>query len=101
MSDAVRQQDPIYAVRGHAIYSLLSGVWVSADVTHFAGGRTTIDGERNDDRLSNWRVGATVSVPLTARYSIRLYGSTGVAARTGNNFNLVGAALQYRWGGGL
>ena len=96
-----RAQDPIYALRGHAIYSLRSGVWVSADATHFTGGRTTIDGEPNGDLLRNWRVGATLSVPLTARHSVRLYGSTGVSARTGNNFDLIGAALQYRWGGGL
>jgi hypothetical protein len=96
-----RAQEPIYGIQGHAIYSFRSGVWASADVTWFTGGRTTIDGERNDDRLSNWRLGGTVSVPLNARYSLRLYGSSGVAARTGNNFNLLGVALQYRWGGGL
>src|SRR4051812_12690846 len=97
----VRAQEPLYGVQGHAIYGFRSGVWASADVTYFTGGRTTIDGERNNDRLSNWRLGATLSVPLTANYSIRLYASTGVSARTGNNFDLIGAALQYRWGGGL
>jgi len=40
-------------------------------------------------------------VPLNTRYSLRFFGSSGVAARTGNNFNLFGVALQYRWGGGL
>ena len=96
-----RAQDPILGLQGHAIYNLRSGIWVSADVTYFTGGRTTIDGQRNDDLLRNWRVGATLSVPLSANYSIRLYASTGVSARTGNNFDLVGAALQYHWGGGL
>jgi hypothetical protein len=97
----VRAQDPIYGLQGHVIYSLRSGIWVSADVTYFTGGRTAIDGQQNNDLLRNWRVGGTLSVPLTASYSIRLYASTGVSARTGNNFDLIGAALQYRWGGGL
>ena len=40
-------------------------------------------------------------MPLDARNSVKLYASRGVAARTGNNFDLIGVAWQYRWGGGL
>jgi hypothetical protein len=29
---------------------------------------------------------------------IKLYASTGVETRTGENFNLTGNAWQYRWG---
>ncbi|MDQ1241698.1 MAG: hypothetical protein QG550_949, partial [Pseudomonadota bacterium] len=47
------------------------------------------------------RVGATLAFPVNARNSIKLYGSSGVSARTGNNFDLLGIAWQYRWGGGL
>jgi len=96
-----RAQEPIYALRGNAVYSFRSGIWASADAIWFAGGRTRIDGEANDDRLSNWRFGATVSVPLGARYSVKVYASRGFAARTRNDFDLIGIALQYRWGGGL
>jgi hypothetical protein len=96
-----RAQDPIYSVQGHAIYGFRSGIWASADATYFAGGRTHVDGAANDNRLSNWRVGATLSFPLSLHHSIKLYASTGVAARTHNNFDLIGIALQYRWGGGL
>jgi len=38
---------------------------------------------------------------VDAHHSIKLYGSSGVSARTGNNYDLLGAAWQYRWGGGL
>ena len=96
-----RSQDPIFGIQGHAIYSLGAGMWLSGDVNWFAGGRTAVDGAWNSDLQRNWRVGATFSAPLGRNYSIRLYGSSGVAARTGNNYNLVGIALQYRWGAGL
>ncbi|WP_137126320.1 transporter [Roseomonas sp. HF4] len=96
-----RSQEPLHSFQGHAIYSFGQGIWVSVDATYFTGGRTSIDGEANDDLLRNWRLGATFSFPLSAHYSVRLYGSRGVSARTGNNFDLLGAALQYRWGGGL
>jgi hypothetical protein len=83
------------------IYSLGRGIWVSADATWFTGGRTTIDGERNDDAQRNWRFGTTLSLPLGVHYSVKLFASRGVAARTRNDYDLVGIALQYRWGGGL
>jgi hypothetical protein len=101
LGDRTRSQDPIYSVQGHAIYSFGSGVWASMDATYFTGGRTTVDGIAGDDLQRNWRLGATLSFPLSARHSVRLYASSGVSARTGNNYDLIGIALQYRWGGGL
>ena len=52
----------------------------------------------NDDLQRNWRLGATLSFPLSARYSVRLYASRGVSARTNNNYDLIGIALQYPLG---
>ena len=96
-----RSQDPLYSLQGHLIYSFRSGVWGSLDGTYFTGGRTTLDGELNNDLQQNWRVGATLAFPVNVRNSIKLYGSSGVSARTGNDFDLLGIAWQYRWGGGL
>jgi hypothetical protein len=94
-------QDPIYASQAHAIYSFPSGIWGSLDATYYTGGRTTVDGERNSDLQQNWRIGGTLALPVDVHNSVKLYVSSGVSARTGNNFDLVGIAWQYRWGGGL
>ena len=96
-----RSQDPVYSMRGHAIYGFPSGIWASLDATYFTGGRTTINGARGNDLQQNWRVGGTLAFPVDARNSIKLYASSGVSARTGNDFDLAGIAWQYRWGGGL
>lgn len=96
-----RSQDPLYALQAHVIYSFRSGVWGSLDGTYFAGGRTTLDGTLNNDLQQNWRVGATLALSVNARNSLKFYGSSGVSARTGNSFDLLGLAWQYRWGGGL
>ena len=96
-----RSQEPIYSAQGNAIYSFANGVWASLDATYYAGGRTTLDGVRGDDLQQNWRVGATLALPVNARNSVKLYASSGVFARTGNNFDAAGIAWQYRWGGGL
>ena len=96
-----RSQDPLYLMQGHVIYSFRSGIWASLDATYLTGGRSTISGEKSNDLQQNWRVGGTLAFPVDARNSIKLYASSGVSARTGNNYDLIGIAWQYRWGGGL
>lgn len=96
-----REQDPIYSVQAHLIYNLPSGIWLAVDGTYYTGGRTTVDGVAGDDLQKNSRAGVTVTFPVDRRNSIKLNASTGVSTRTGGDFNAVGAAWQYRWGGGL
>jgi hypothetical protein len=98
---STRSQDPLYALQGHVIYSFRSGVWTSFDATYFTGGRSSIDGTSKNDLQQNWRLGATLALPIDRRNSVKFYASSGVSARTGNNFDLLGVAWQYRWGGGI
>lgn len=99
--DRTREQDPIYSLQGHLIYSFASGSWVSFDVTGFAGGRSSIDGVIANDLQQNWRAGLIFAMPINRLNSIKFSASSGVSARTGNNFDALGVAWQYRWGGGL
>ena len=94
-----RDQDPLWSTQGHVIYNFAGGRWASFDVTYFTGGRTTLDGTAKADLQSNWRLGATYARPLGVANSIKLYASSGVSARTGNSYDLLGVALQHRWMG--
>lgn len=96
-----RSQDPLYSLQAHAIYSFVRGIWGSLDATYFAGGRTALDGVEGNDLQQNWRLGGTLAFPVDVHDSIKVYGSRGVSARTGNNFDLIGIAWQHRWGAGL
>jgi len=98
---STRTQEPLYSLQGHVIHSFRSGIWASFDLTYFAGGRAAIDGVLKNDLQQNWRVGATLALPVDRRNSIKFAASSGVSARTGNNFDLVAIAWQYRWGGGI
>jgi hypothetical protein len=98
---STRSQKPLYSLQAHAIYGFSSGVWASGDATWFAGGRTTLDGVLGNDLQQNWRVGGTLAFPVDLHNSLKLYASDGVSARTGNSYDLIGIAWQYRWGGGL
>jgi outer membrane putative beta-barrel porin/alpha-amylase len=95
----LREQAPMYSSQGHVVYNFPRGRWASFDVTYFAGGETTIDGTDKNDLQKNWRLGATYAFPVSVQNSIKLYASSGVSARTGNSFDLLGIAFQHRWSG--
>lgn len=96
-----RKQDPLYSTQAHLVYNFAAATWVSLSATYFQGGRTYLDGKASNDLQENWRLGATVALPLSRYQSLKLAVSDGVYARTGNNMSLVVLALQTRWGGGL
>ena len=96
-----RSLDPLYSIQGHLIRSFRSGMWGALDATYFWGGSTSINGAANSDLQRNWRVGATFTMPLNVRNSIKFAASDGVSARTGNNYSQFGVFWQYRWGGGI
>jgi len=96
-----REQAPIYGFQGHLVYGFPSGIWGALTAAHFSGGRTTLDGVRGNDLQQNSRVAATLAFPVNRQNSIKVYASSGVYTRTGTDFDTIGLAWQYRWGGGL
>jgi hypothetical protein len=99
LSGKTRGQDPIYSLQGYLIYDFPLGIWAALNATYYTGGRTGIDGVEGGDLQRNWRLGATLTLPVNRHNSVRLYASTGVQTRTGGNLDLLGIAWQYRWGG--
>ena len=81
------------------IYSFPSGIWAALDGTYYAGGRTSVDGVEDPDRQKNSRLGLTVVLPVNRQNSLKIYASSGVTTRAGGDFDAVGAAWQYHWGG--
>lgn len=101
LGDHVLSQDPIYQVQGHFIYAFSNGVWASLDATWFTGGSSSVDGVSNHDFQENTRYGCTLTLPLNRNHSIKLNASNGGHTRTGSEYDAVGIAWQYRFGGGL
>ncbi len=94
-------QDPLYSFQAHAIYNFESGIWVALNGTYYTGGSTTLDGIEHDDRMSNWRWGLTVAMPVNRYNSIKIFANRGAFTRAGQDFDMIGVAWQVRWGAGL
>ena len=99
--NGVRRQDPLYSVQAHAIYNLNPTLWAALDGTYYTGGRTTVNGVIGDDLQRSSRWGGTLAYSIDRLNSLKLYYSSGLAARTGTDFQIVGLAWQHRWGLGL
>src|SRR3954471_6742904 len=95
------EQDPIYSGQLHLTRQFGRGIWAAASATYYEGGRTSLNGVARDDRQAGTRFGLTFSVPVSREQSIKLFANSGLYARTGTDFDSVGLAWQYRWGGGL
>jgi hypothetical protein len=96
-----RHQNALLSGQGHVIYNFSHKMWAAIDATFYTGGRTSLNGNGDNDTQSNSRWGGTYAYSLSRHNSIKLYFSSGVAARTGTEFKVYGIGWQHRWGAGL
>ena len=92
-----RGQRPLTSLQAHAVYTLRPRMWVSVGATYFNGGRTVLDGAVQADALSNSRVGATFSYPVSGRQSLKATWAKGLTTRFGGDVNAVAVGWQYTW----
>ena len=93
----VRKQDPIGTLQAHVSYTFRPRTWLAADATFYTGGRTTIDGQSNDDLQQNSRLGLTGALPLGRRHSLKVSWASGFTTRVGGDFQTLAVAWQFLW----
>jgi hypothetical protein len=91
---STRHQDPIVGLQGHVSYTLGRRAWLAVNGTWYAGGRTSVDGGNKSDLQRNLRLGATWTLPIGARQSLKFAFSAGAATRIGADFRTITAAWQ-------
>lgn len=95
------EQNPLYSGRANLVYQFDSGIWMALNGTYYAGGRTRLNGALRDDLIQASRVGATLSLPIDRKNSVKFSLADGVTVRTGNtDFRILGVTWQHRWGAG-
>jgi hypothetical protein len=94
---ATQTQRPLVAIQGHAGYTLRPRLWVAVDGTWYHGGLTAVDEVAASVSQNNSRVGATLSMPVGNRYSLKASYSSGLVVQKGTNFNTLAIAWQVLW----
>jgi hypothetical protein len=94
----MQSQKPTGSIEAHLSYDVKPRFWFSLDGNYWYGGRTSLNGVENFGTLqANSRIGATASIPITKRQSLKFSYSNGAIARYGGKYQNVSVAWQYGW----
>ncbi len=91
------KQNPLGAIKIHGIRTFPKNWWLALDAGYGIGGRTIINGEERDTRISTFRFGLTFAVPIGQHHVVRVNGTTGIRIERGSDFNAVNLIYQFRW----
>jgi len=91
-----RQQDPIFSGEFHLVM-IRPKFWVALDLNYYIGGRTTVGEDERGDRQRNSRIGGTVAFPFKNQHAIRIGYSTGIATKSGGDFENFSLSYFYAW----
>ena len=91
------KQNPFGAIKFHAIRSFPRNWWLAFDAGYGFGGKTFVNGEERDSRISTIRLGLTFAVPVGQHHTFRLTGISGIRLERGSDFDAVALTYQYRW----
>ncbi len=89
------EQEPVFTFQAHASYYVKNNMWVGINGNWFNGGSTLVDDSPTGDLKDNWRIGATWSVPLAPRHSVKLQFHIGAFTSTGYDYNVLSFGYQY------
>jgi hypothetical protein len=92
-------QEPLYALQGHAVYGFRPGFWLGVGAAYGRGGTTFVNGVVRNTLQSTYRIGATFAYALTPQHGLSVAVTTSVRSRAGADFDSLGVAYQYMWGG--
>lgn len=92
------QQDPLWVVKTHLIYSFRPGFWLGVGFGYGGGGRTTLNDMRRDDQQENWRIGAKLAYPINKHHGISVRVGSGFNRGAGADFDTVAIAYRFAWG---
>ena len=93
------EQDPLWFIQGHLIYSFKPRWWVSLSGGYGYGGESSVNDvpKNNDSRSSYWSL--SLGLPLSARQSMKFaYLTTDTNVRAGHNSDALLAAWSINWG---
>ncbi|MGZ4068555.1 MAG: transporter, partial [Bacteroidia bacterium] len=71
--------------------------WAAFDATYYTGGKSTVNGAENDDKVSNIRLGTVLALPTGKRSGLKISFSTGARVVKGSNFTTASIGWSYSW----
>jgi hypothetical protein len=93
-----REQDPLYGLQGHVVYTFRPGLWLGASTGYRYGGRSQINGVAKDDRKSELAWALSVGYPINKSMGLKLlYLNTQTLEDTGLDSDSIAVAFSVLW----
>jgi hypothetical protein len=90
------ENDPLYAIQGHLIYTFRPGLWASISMGYGDGAEPTVSGVPKDAETENWLNAISVGLPISRTQGIKLsYISSRTQVPTGADVDTI--LLAYSW----
>ncbi|MCD6598839.1 MAG: transporter [Bacteroidales bacterium] len=91
-------QHVLATLKIHVIRSLPKGMWLAGSLGYGIGGRTEINEEERDTRISALRLGVTYAIPFKKHHALKFNFHSGIRFERGPDFDAFSILYQYRWG---
>ena len=89
------ENDPLYAIQGHLIYTFRPGLWASISTAYGNGAEPTVSGVPKDAETENWINALSVGIPISPRQGIKLsYLNIRTQVPTGADLDTVVLTFQ-------
>ena len=92
------EQDPLYSLNGHLIYTFRPGFWASASAGYDYGGRSSIDKTQKDDRKQDLIWALDLGIPFSRHFGGKIsYVGTRTLESTGVDSDSFVVGLSTFW----
>ena len=92
------ENDELWAVQGHAIYTFRPGLWASVSTAYGNGYDAVVDGVDKNLAVNNWLLAVSFGVPINRQQGLKFYWlGTRTQNDTGADLDSFGMGWSYRF----
>jgi hypothetical protein len=92
------EQNPLYIIHSHLIYTLQPGLWAGAGFGYDYGGESKVNGERKDDRKQNIGWICSLNYPVNRAIGLKIaYIGTRTQENTGLDSDSIITSIAFAW----
>ena len=92
------EQDPLYTIQTHLIYTFRPGLWTAASAGYGYGGESTVSGDKKNDRRENLAWAFSFGFPITRQLGVKvIYLATRTQESIGLDSDSIGVGFSIFW----
>jgi len=92
------EQDPLYTIQTHLVYTFSPGLWAAAGAGYGYGGQSTLNGEEKNDRRGNLAGALGFGFPITRRLGVKVaYLGTRTQEAVGQDNDSIVVSFAVLW----